>query len=136
MNIPRNASVEADYRERIDLTRAGFPVIEAAALMEAWSIPVARFAEILGTSQRKWSRLRAGPPGTLLAPVESDRLLRLRAVLEHVRDVFDTKADAIGWLVLPNRSLSGDTPLSLLDTDAGVYQVDAILTRLEFGVFG
>ena len=47
----------------------------------------------------------------------------------------DSDEDAVTWFSLPNQALSEDTPLSLMDTDAGVHEVDAVLTRLEFGVF-
>ena len=108
---------------------------EAIDLMTAWSIPVARFAAILGTSSRNWSRVRKSRNGVVLNPVESDRFSRVHQVLEHASTVFDTDDQAVAWLSLPNRALSGDTPLALLDTDAGVRAVDAALTRLEHGVF-
>ena len=108
---------------------------EAVDLMTTWSIPVARFAAILGTSSRNWSRVRKSRNGAVLNTVESDRFSRVRQVLEHALAVFDTNEQAVAWLSLPNRALSGDTPLALLDTDAGVRAVDATLTRLEHGVF-
>ena len=36
---------------------------------------------------------------------------------------------------LSNHALSGETPLSQMDTDAGVHQVDDVLTRIEYGVY-
>ena len=103
--------------------------------MQTWSIPVGVFAALLGVSERKWSRARAGGTNGLLSPVESDRLLRASRVFEHARAVFDNDQDAVAWLSLPNHALSGETPLSLMDTDAGVRQVDEVLTRVEFGVY-
>lgn len=135
MSTQTNTQLAPDYRSRVARARAGVPVSEAVELMETWSISVGRFAMILGSSERKWSRLRAGSPDALLGPVESDRLLRLREVLEHAKAVFDTDKDASAWFAKPNRALSGDTPSSLMDTDAGVHQVDDVLTRLEFGVY-
>lgn len=125
-----------DYRTRIALTRTGIPVAQANDTMDTWSIPVARFAAILGCSERTWGRLRSEDDQTLLGTVESDRLLRLDAVLTHAESVFDTHVDAVTWLTLPNPALNGDSPLSLLDTDTGVQHVETVLTRLEFGVFG
>lgn len=124
-----------NYRDRVARTRAGIAVGDAVQLMEDWRIPVSRFATMLGLSDRQWARLRSGSQDALLGMVESDRLLRVHAVLLHAEAVFDTHADAVAWLGLPNRALSNDTPLSLLDTDAGVHAVDDVLTRLEFGVF-
>lgn len=124
-----------DYRDRVARTRAGVAVADAVQLMEEWSIPVSRFAALLGLSDRQWARLRSGPLDGLLGTVESDRLLRVHAVLQHAEAVFDTQADAVAWLGLANLALSNDAPLSLLDTDAGVHAVDDLLSRLEFGVF-
>ena len=103
--------------------------------MQMWSIPVGVFAALLGVSERKWSRARAGSRDGLLSPVESDRLLRASQVFDHARAVFDNDQDAVAWFSLPNHALSGETPLSLMDTDAGVRQVDDVLTRVEFGVY-
>lgn len=135
MSTQNNLAVAPNYRNRVALARAGIPVAEAVAIMETWKVGVARFAAILGTSERKWSRLRSAANDTLLSPVESDRLLRLRDVLDHALTVFDTDKDAVAWFSIANQALCGDTPLSLMDTDAGTREVDAVLTRLEFGVF-
>ena len=93
------------------------------------------FAALLGVSERKWSRARAGSADGLLSPVQSDRLLRASQVFDHARAVFDNDQDAATWFSMPNHALLGETPLSLMDTDAGVRQVDDVLTRIEFGVY-
>lgn len=129
------ARAETDMRSRVTAARRGVSVDEAIATMRAWSIPTARFAAILGCSERKWSRVRAGDRDLRLSPTESDRLLRTRQIFEHARSVFDDDEDARAWLSAPNDALSGESPLALLDTDAGVRLVDDVLTRLEFGVY-
>ena len=126
---------EMHHRSGVTAARRGVAVGEAIETMRAWSIPVARFAAILGCSERKWSRVRAGAPDVLLSPAESDRLLRTRRVLDHARTVFDDHRDTAAWLSAPNHALSGASPLSLMDTDAGVLLVEEVLTRLEFGVY-
>lgn len=128
-------SSQADLRASITVARHGVAIGEAIETMVAWSIPVARFAAILGCSERKWSRARAGALDVALSPTESDRLCRTRRLFEHARTVFDDDADARAWLSTPNPALSGEPPLALLDTDAGVRLVDDVLTRLEFGVY-
>ena len=135
MRHPSSIPPESDYRARIARARQGIAVAEAAGIMQTWSIPVGAFAALLGVSERKWSRARAGGPDGLLSPVESDRLLRARQVFDHARAVFDNDQDVVAWFSMPNHALSGDTPLSLMDTDAGVHQVDDVLTRIEFGVY-
>lgn len=135
MRHPSSISPEWDYRARIARVRQGIAVAEAAGIMQTWSIPVGAFAALLGVSERKWSRARAGGPDGLLSPVASDRLLRASKVFDHARAVFDRDRDAVAWFSMPNHALSGETPLSLMDTDAGVHQVDDVLTRIEFGVY-
>ena len=133
-SVDRVQSPES-LRSGIAAARDGVAVREAVETMQAWSIPVARFAAILGCSERKWSRARAGALDVRLSPAESDRLFRTRRLLAHARTVFDEDADVRTWLSTPNAALSGESPLSLLDTDAGVRLVDEVLTRLEFGVY-
>ena len=129
------AHSRVDLRSHVTATRHGVAVGEAIETMRTWSIPVALFAAIIGCSERKWSRARAGAPDVLLSPAESDRLIRTRRLFEHALTVFDDDADARAWLSTPNDALSGESPLSLLDTDAGVRLVEEVLTRLEFGVY-
>ena len=56
-------------------------------------------------------------------------------LLRHAKSVFDNERDAVAWFSIPNVALGGETPLSSLDTDGGARRVDAVLTRLEFGVY-
>lgn len=126
---------ELDHRARIDRARRGVTVGEAIETMRTWFIPLARFAAILGCSERQWGRLRAGGLRALLSPAASDRLLRARCALDHARAVFDDERDTVAWMSAPNDALSGESPLSLLDTDAGVRLVEEVLTRIEFGVY-
>ena len=135
MRHPSSPQTESDYRAQILRARQGIAVAEAVGIMQRWSIPVGAFAALLGVSERKWSRARAGRGEGLLSPVQSDRLLRASQVLDHARAVFDDDQDAVAWFSIPNHALSGETPLSLMDTDAGVRHVDDVLTRIEFGVF-
>lgn len=124
-----------NYRKSINAARSGLPVSFAIELMETWAIPVKQFALILGCSERKWSRLRKDQAGTSLGPVESDRLLRLNSVLEQAKSVFDSERDAVLWFHSSLPALSGDAPVSIMDTDIGVHHVDGILSRLEYGVY-
>lgn len=135
MRSPSSPPTQSDYRAQISRARQGIAVAEAVGIMQMWSIPVGAFAALLGVSERKWSRARAGRGDGLLSPVQSDRLLRASQVFDHARAVFDDDQDAVAWFSIPNHALSGETPLSLMDTDAGVRHVDDVLTRIEFGVF-
>ena len=101
--------------------------------MQAWTIPVGRFADILGLSDRHWRRV--SKTDGVLGPIESDRLIRVQKILEHVSAVFDDEDAARQWLSAPVAALDGRTPLSMLDTDDGIDGVRTILVRIEHGVF-
>ena len=116
-----------------EATRAGLPINSATNLMETWHIPVGRFAELLGLSDRHWRRI-SKTQGSLRM-IESDRLARVQKILEHVREVFKTEDSAEHWLKTAVAALDGRTPLSMLDTDAGIEGVRTVLTRIEHGVF-
>lgn len=125
-----------DYLALVARARQGVSVAEAVEVMQTWSVPVAKFAQVLGVSPRKWSRVRTETPEAVLSPVESDRLVRAWRVFEHAKAVFEDDRGVAAWFAAPNPALFGEAPLSMLDTDAGVHEVDNILTRLEFGVYG
>jgi uncharacterized protein (DUF2384 family) len=40
------------------------------------------------------------------------------------------------WLQTPKNSLAGITPLAALSTDQGAKQVEEILYRVEYGIYG
>lgn len=124
-----------DLKSRVTTARRGVSVAEAVEIMQRWSVPVARFAAVLGCSERTWARVRGGSPDDLLPVTTSDRLRRALRILTHARIVFDDEADARVWMAAPNAALGGESPLSLLDTDEGVRLVDEVLTRLQFGVY-
>jgi putative toxin-antitoxin system antitoxin component (TIGR02293 family) len=61
--------------------------------------------------------------------------MRLVRLVEQATDVLGNQAKALRWMTLPNRALEGATPMSLLDTDIGTQAAEAVLTRIEYGVF-
>ena len=50
-------------------------------------------------------------------------------------EVLGDPEKAARWLRHPNRALAGRVPLSLLDTDLGACEVEAVLGRIEYGIF-
>ena len=88
-----------------------------------------------GREQAEYRAVVAWVRAGALSPLESDRLVRVSRVLQRAKLVFDNERDAVAWFSMPNQALGGETPLSWLDTDARVHQVDDVLKRLEFGVY-
>ncbi len=69
-----------------------------------------------------------------LSASEQDRLYRTEKVLARTLAVLEDEASAQAWLVQANRSLGGEAPLALLDTEAGYELVLDTLGRIEYGV--
>jgi putative toxin-antitoxin system antitoxin component (TIGR02293 family) len=61
--------------------------------------------------------------------------LRYARIAARAEEVFEDEKTAQNWLKCSNQALGGESPLNLLDTEAGVEQVDDILTRIEYGVY-
>lgn len=70
-----------------------------------------------------------------LKPAESDRVYRLARIVARTEEVLGEMEKTREWLLRPNRALGQVTPLSLLDTDEGARQVEAVLGRIEHGVW-
>ncbi len=71
-----------------------------------------------------------------LKPEEVDGILRLLRVLAHAVRVFEDPEIAEEWLRLPNPELDGEVPMQMAATDLGAREVEAVLMRIEHGVFG
>jgi putative toxin-antitoxin system antitoxin component (TIGR02293 family) len=115
------------------LTRAGLPVQALTALAAELMIERSALAKVVGISERTLSRRLASQ--SRLSVEESDRTMRVARVVAHTFDVFGDQGKAARWLNTPNRVMEGNTPLSLLDTDAGAGWVDTILGRIEYGIY-
>lgn len=70
----------------------------------------------------------------VLSASEQDRMFRADRVLSRVLEVLEDEDSARTWIKQKNRSLGGETPLSLLDTEAGYELVLDTLGRIEQGV--
>ena len=113
--------------------RSGLPAQAMENLRRVLDLSLEELAEALAISPRTLSRRKKSG---LLAPQESDRVYRIARVFGHAVDVFEDEDRASRWLKNSHPSLDGMTPLEMFDTDLGAQMVDAILTRIEFGVYG
>ena len=66
----------------------------------------------------------------------SDHIVQLMNIHKKCMEVFEDGEKAMRWLKTSNFALGDQTPLSLLDTTAGIELVADTLTRIEYGVFG
>lgn len=118
--------------EQIRLSRHGLPATAVDAMAERLGLSRAQYAGAvalkLATIERH--RREARP----LSPVATDRIYRTEKVLARAQEVLEDATGATQWLLQPLRSLGGVSPLSLLDTHAGVDLVMATLGRIEDGI--
>jgi putative toxin-antitoxin system antitoxin component (TIGR02293 family) len=128
--LGRRARAPEHLAERV---REGLPFAALEAVMEQYGISRAVLCDILHLSRRNFLRRREQER---LAPDESDRLYRLARVLAHANRVFEDPDESADWIHAPNASLGKQQPLTLLDTDIGVQQVDQVLGRIEHGIVG
>ena len=90
---------------------------------------------VLGAIGLPLSASKRGHSASRMTAAESDRVYRLARVIAQAEMIFDSDEQARAWLLRPNRALGQVTPLSLLDTDEGSRQVEAVLGRIEHGVW-
>jgi putative toxin-antitoxin system antitoxin component (TIGR02293 family) len=120
---------EADL---VPLIRAGLPYRAYEAVLAHLEVgPDDPILEALRLPKRTLQRRKAQEQ---LAPGESERVVRLARIIERATDVLGAGDKAVRWIGAPNRALGGHSPMSLLDTDLGVQQVEATLTRIEHGI--
>lgn len=68
---------------------------------------------------------------------QADRLSQhnYASLLEQAINVFGDKEKAVLWFETPIRALSGDTPMSRLDTEVGRQQIHEIINKIKYGGF-
>ena len=71
-----------------------------------------------------------------LSPDESDRLVRAARIVSQAQQLFEGEAAAANrWLKTSQPALGGATPIEYAGTEAGAREVEALIHRLEHGVF-
>lgn len=124
-------SADLIRQHRAILKGARFEEIET--LRRRLDLSTADMADLVLISQRTLSRRRKEGR---LEPDESDRVLRVRRLLEQASELFDRdELKARRWFRTEFEDLGGESPLSLARTDAGAREVERFIGRLEHGVF-
>lgn len=120
-----------DLNDLVQQIRQGLPAEAMDALMETYSLTAEDLAKPLGVSL---STIKRRHQNKHLNPAVSDRLYRIASILALATETLGSREKAVRWLHKPNRTLSGDTPLSRLDTQIGYEQVEDVLFRIEHGI--
>jgi putative toxin-antitoxin system antitoxin component (TIGR02293 family) len=91
-----------------------------------------RLAELLGMSRATLHRRKKTGR---LDRMESDRLVRYMRLFARACEALGGDAGARSWLGAPAMAFGGECPLDYADTEIGAREVEALLLRLEHGVF-
>ena len=113
--------------------RQGLPFSALEALTRQLEISPQQCSTVLGIPPRTMARRKEARQ---LNAQESDRLYRVARTASQAMDVLGSLDKARLWLKTPNRALGCDRPLDLLDTEIGARQVEEVLLRLNYGIFG
>ena len=118
-----------DLRDRV---RQGLPYDSLNHVLRSISLKMDGLLNALDLPER--TRARRKQSGTL-SPAESDRLYRLARIVALTIEALGDVDRAARWLEAPNRSLAGQRPVDLLDTEIGARSVEDTIGRIEHGVF-
>src|SRR5688500_8243682 len=127
------ASEPATTTEWVARIRSGLPAASALAFKAALGLTNEELASVLGVSPRTVARL--DPAKSHLDPVSGDRLVRSARLYAIAAEVLEDGPAAALWFKAPQRALGGAVPLELAQTDVGSRAVEALLGRMEHGVY-
>ncbi len=123
---------DGDTSEMIKSMRTGTPASVIPELANRFGISQDGLFEVLrlprSTMKARISKNEA------LSPSEQDRMYRADRVWLRAVEVLEDEDAARAWVNRKNRSLGGEAPLSLLDTEVGYELVLDTLGRIEQGV--
>lgn len=123
----------ATTREWVERINAGLPVGSALNLKHVLGLTNGELAALLGVSPRTLARL--DPSRGRLDAIAGDRLYRAARLVGLAFEVLEEPEAAVRWLRSPQRALGGAVPLDLAATDVGSRAVEALLGRMEHGVY-
>jgi putative toxin-antitoxin system antitoxin component (TIGR02293 family) len=116
----------------IEKVRDGLSFEGFHTMQEMLGVTEERLGAWLGMSRATLHRRKK--LGTL-DRAESDRLVRYGRLVSHATAAFGGIEGARSWLAAPAVAFNGECPLDFADTEIGAREVDALLGRLEHGVF-
>lgn len=112
--------------------REGLGFEEFHALQDMLGVTEERLAGLLGMSRATLHRRKKTGH---LDRSESDRLVRFARLMSRATAALGGHEGARSWLSSPALAFGGELPLDFADTEVGAREVEALLGRLEQGVF-
>lgn len=112
--------------------KKGLPVSSLTMLSHQMGVPENKLASTVNVAQRTLTRRKK--EGRFKTD-ESERVLRIARIFERSIEVMGSPELAQQWFRSPAKGLGGKTPLDYSDTEPGAREVEALLHRIEHGVF-
>jgi len=131
-HLKGSALREPEAAYMIEKVRDGLPMSEFHALREMLGLSEERLAGLLGLSRATLHRRKVGG---ILDRAASDRLVRYARLLSRAETALGGADSARSWLAAPAIAFHGECPLDFADTEVGAREVEALLGRIEHGVF-
>ncbi len=116
----------------IGVLKTGLAFRELEDLRDLLDLPMDRLVSHLGIPRATLHRRRLAGR---LDSAESDRVLRFARILGQAIATLEDPAAARAWLASPQIGLHGETPLAYAETEVGAREVEALLGRIEYGVY-
>ncbi len=116
----------------VDRVRDGLDFAEFDALRRMLEATEERLGVLLGMSRATLHRRKKAGH---LDRSESDRLVRFARLFNRASEVLGGHELAGKWLRSPARAFNQECPLDYADTEIGAREVEALLGRIEYGVF-
>lgn len=120
--------------DAVKAVRSGLPVTCVERLGESLGVKLNVVGRVTNIAERTLLRRKHENAGRLKAD-ESERVLRIGLLLDRAVDVLGGLEAARAWLNAPSHALGDSTPLDFADTEPGAREVEALLGRIEHGVF-
>jgi putative toxin-antitoxin system antitoxin component (TIGR02293 family) len=111
----------------------GFPFRDLETLQTRIDLPLEQLARKLSISRSTLQRRKATGR---LSPDESDKVTRFSRLLAQATEIFGDIDKAREWLKYPQRGLGGAVPLDYAETEIGAREVENLLGRIDYGVYG
>jgi len=119
--------------EIVRSVRAGFPFQRLIDFQKSADLPWTELSRFVAIPRRTLERRRIAGR---LRPDESERVLRASRIFDAAAELFEGDiAAARNWLLKPQSTLGGESPIDFATTEVGAREVENLIGRLEHGVF-
>jgi putative toxin-antitoxin system antitoxin component (TIGR02293 family) len=126
------AVLGSEVRSQADLVRAVHKRLPLAALvgMSLAGLTNREIDQMVIPDRTRRHRASRDEP---LSVEESDRAVRLLRIQSLAEETFANRDKANRWLRLRLAELSGETPLSVAQTEAGARLIETVLAKIAWG---